>query len=102
MRRFWLRPWTVSLVATGWNCERPTAWSRVGSIPTESSRNRTTLLARAVDSLPLGTAYAIWTGIGTVGTAIFGILVFGEAAPPARLACIGLIVAGIAGLKLSA
>lgn len=60
------------------------------------------LLGLALRHLPLGTAYAIWTGIGTVGTAIFGILVFGEAATPARLACIGLIVAGIAGLKLSA
>lgn len=59
------------------------------------------LLGLAVRQLPLGTAYAIWTGIGTVGTAIFGVLVLGEAATPARLACIGLIVAGIAGLKLA-
>ena len=58
------------------------------------------LLAMAVKQLPLGTAYAVWTGIGAVGTAILGILVFGEPASPARLACVGLIIAGIAGLKL--
>ncbi|MET3133241.1 quaternary ammonium compound-resistance protein SugE [Oxalobacteraceae bacterium GrIS 1.11] len=59
-----------------------------------------TLLGLALRSLPLGTAYAIWTGIGTVGTAIFGIMVLGEPAGAARLACIALITAGILGLKL--
>ena len=54
----------------------------------------------ALKSLPLGTAYAVWTGIGTVGTALLGILLFGEAAGAARPLCIGLIVAGILGLKL--
>lgn len=58
------------------------------------------LLGLALRSLPLGTAYAVWTGIGTVGTAIFGILVFGEPAAAPRLFCIGLITAGILGLKL--
>lgn len=58
------------------------------------------LLGLALRTLPLGTAYAIWTGIGTVGTAIFGMLVFGEPAGAARLACIALIVFGILGLKL--
>lgn len=58
------------------------------------------LLGLALRQLPLGTAYAIWTGIGTVGTAIFGMLLLGEPAGALRLACIGLIVAGIAGLKL--
>ncbi len=57
-------------------------------------------LVRALEVLPLGTTYAVWTGTGAVGTAIFGILVFGESATPARLACIVLIVAGIAGLHL--
>lgn len=60
------------------------------------------LLGLAVRSLPLGTAYAIWTGIGTVGTVALGILLFSEPVTAARLACIGLIVAGIAGLKLTA
>lgn len=58
------------------------------------------LLGLALKALPLGTAYAIWTGIGTLGTAILGIVFFGESATVARLTCIGLIVAGIAGLKL--
>jgi quaternary ammonium compound-resistance protein SugE len=58
------------------------------------------LLGLALKSLPLGTAYAIWTGIGTIGTAILGIVLFGEPATALRLACVGLIVAGIVGLKL--
>ena len=57
------------------------------------------LLGLAVRSLPIGTAYAVWTGIGTVGTVIFGILVFGESASLLRLLCVSLIVIGIIGLK---
>ena len=59
------------------------------------------LLGLALKTLPLGTAYAVWTGIGTVGTALLGIWLFGEPAAALRLACIGLIVAGIVGLKLA-
>lgn len=58
------------------------------------------LLALAMKSLPVGTAYAVWTGIGVIGAVVFGILLFGESAAPARLACIALIVSGILGLKL--
>ncbi|MGQ0684535.1 quaternary ammonium compound efflux SMR transporter SugE [Bradyrhizobium sp.] len=58
------------------------------------------LLGLAVKTLPIGTAYAIWTGIGAVGTAVLGIFLFGDAATALRLACIGLIVAGIVRLKL--
>ncbi|MCC6887930.1 MAG: quaternary ammonium compound efflux SMR transporter SugE [Hyphomicrobiales bacterium] len=58
------------------------------------------LLALALKSLPLGTAYAVWTGIGAVGTAILGIILFAEPATILRLTCIGLIVAGLIGLKL--
>jgi len=58
------------------------------------------LLGLALKTLPLGTAYAVWTGIGTVGTVILGIALFGESTQVLRLACIGLIVAGIVGLKL--
>ena len=58
------------------------------------------LLAWAMKTLPVGTAYAVWTGIGAVGTVILGIALFGEAATLARLACVGLIVAGIVGLKM--
>ena len=59
------------------------------------------MLAAAVRTLPLGTAYAIWTGIGAVGTAALGVVLFGESASAARIACIGLIVAGLVGLKLT-
>src|ERR687892_298981 len=57
------------------------------------------LLALALRALPVGTGYAVWTGIGAVGTAILGIILFAEPATAARLLCIGLIVAGILGLK---
>ena len=59
------------------------------------------LLGLALKSLPVGTAYAVWTGIGTVGTAVLGIILLGESAAAMRLVCIGLIVAGIVGLKLA-
>ena len=58
------------------------------------------LLAVATRVLPIGTAYAVWTGIGAAGTAILGMLLFREPATVARLCCIGLIVAGVLGLKL--
>jgi quaternary ammonium compound-resistance protein SugE len=58
------------------------------------------LLGLALKTLPVGTAYAVWTGIGAVGTAILGIVLLGDPATVARLASIGLIVAGIVGLKL--
>ena len=59
------------------------------------------LLGLALRTLPLGTAYAVWTGIGTIGTVVLGILLFEEAATAFRLACLGLILAGIVGLKLA-
>lgn len=59
------------------------------------------LLGLALKTLPVGTAYAVWTGIGAVGTAILGIVLFAEPASAMRLACIGLIVAGIIGLKFA-
>ena len=58
------------------------------------------LLGLALKTLPVGTAYAVWTGVGAVGTAALGIYLFGEPATAARLGSIGLIVAGIVGLKL--
>ena len=60
------------------------------------------LLGVSLRSLPLGTAYAVWTGIGAAGTVLLGIMLFGESASAARLACVGLILAGIVGLKLIA
>ncbi|MBX9590833.1 MAG: quaternary ammonium compound efflux SMR transporter SugE [Hyphomonadaceae bacterium] len=59
-----------------------------------------TLLGLAIRTLPVGTAYAIWTGIGTVGTVALGIMLFGESTEPLRLLFIALIVTGIIGLKL--
>jgi quaternary ammonium compound-resistance protein SugE len=58
------------------------------------------LLGLALRTLPVGTAYAVWTGIGAIGTAALGIYLFAEPATVARLLCIGLILAGIVGLKL--
>lgn len=58
------------------------------------------ILSAAMKELPVGTAYAVWTGIGATGTAIAGIILFGESREVWRLVCIGLIVAGIVGLKL--
>ena len=58
------------------------------------------LLGLAVRTLPLGTAYAVWTGIGTVGTAVLGIVLFNEPATGLRVLCVALIVTGIVGLKL--
>jgi quaternary ammonium compound-resistance protein SugE len=58
-------------------------------------------LAIALKTIPVGTGYAVWTGIGAVGTAILGIILFAEPATAARIGCIALIVAGIIGLKIS-
>ena len=59
------------------------------------------LLWVATQKLPIGTAYAVWTGIGTVGTVILGIVLMGDSAAPVRLVCLGLIMLGILGLKLT-
>jgi quaternary ammonium compound-resistance protein SugE len=59
------------------------------------------LLGLALRTLPLGTAYAIWTGIGTVGTVIFGIVVLNEPASAIRIGCIAMIIGGIVGLKMT-
>ena len=59
------------------------------------------LLGLAMKHLSVGTAYAVWTGIGTIGTVILGIVLLGDSASPMRLACLGLIMLGIIGLKLT-
>ena len=59
------------------------------------------LLGQATKTLPIGTSYAVWTGIGAVGSVILGIVFFGESRDPARIACIAIIVVGIVGLKLT-
>ena len=60
------------------------------------------LLARAVQIIPIGTGYAVWTGIGAAGTALLGMVLLGESASPIRLLCLGLILLGIIGLKITA
>ena len=88
--------WAVGLKYTeGFTRFWPTVWSAVSMLASLG------LLGVALRTLPLGTAYAVWTGIGTIGTAILGIILFGEPAGAMRMACIALIVAGIAGLKLA-
>ena len=58
-------------------------------------------LSQAVKLLPVGTAYAVWTGIGAIGTVILGLVAFGDPATAGRLGCLALIIAGVVGLKLS-
>jgi len=58
-------------------------------------------MAFSLKTIPMGTAYAVWTGIGAAGTAVIGMLLFGEPRAALRLLCIGLIIAGVAGLKLT-
>ncbi len=72
-------------------------WPSVGTILAMAASMY--LLARAAEGLPIGTAYAVWTGIGAVGTALVGMLVLNESRDWVRLACIGLIVLGVVGLK---
>jgi len=73
-------------------------WPSVGTII--SAAISLWLLTQALRAIPVGTAYAIWTGIGAVGVATLGVVLFSESASPARLGCIALIVAGVVGLKL--
>ena len=100
----WLTLLVAGLLEVGWavGLKYTDGFSRLGpTVLTVASVGLSlALLGLALKTLPLGTAYAIWTGIGTIGTAALGMALFGESANAARLLCIGLIVAGIAGLKL--
>ena len=88
--------WAVGLKYTeGFTRLWPSVWTAIAAVASLA------LLGVSVRTLPLGTAYAIWTGIGTVGTAILGVVLFKEPATVMRLMCIVLIVAGILGLKLT-
>ena len=87
--------WAIGLKYTdGFTRFTPSALTLVSMIAS------VVLLGVALKTLPVGTAYAVWTGIGTTGTVLLGIWLFGEPATALRLACIGLIVAGIIGLKV--
>ena len=99
----WIVLFVAGLMEVGWaiGLKYTEGFSRlIPSVLTLACMAGILLLGLALKSLPIGTAYAVWTGIGAVGTAILGIALFGEPATAARLACIGLIVAGIVGLKL--
>jgi quaternary ammonium compound-resistance protein SugE len=72
-------------------------WPSVGTLAAMALS--VALLEYAIRSLPVGTAYAAWVGIGAVGTALFGMVLFGESREPLRLVCLALIVAGVIGLK---
>ena len=76
-------------------------WSRFipSSLGIAAALTSILLLTKALRDLPLGTAYAVWTGIGSVGVALLGIVVYGEAVSLPRLACIGMVVAGSIGLR---
>lgn len=88
--------WAIGLkYADGFSKLWPSVWTIIAMIVSFW------LLAAALRTLPVGTAYAVWTGIGAVGTAILGIVLFGESREVLRLLSILLIVAGIAGLKLT-
>jgi quaternary ammonium compound-resistance protein SugE len=88
--------WAVGLKYTqGFTRPLPTALTAAAMIVSMG------LLGLAVRTLPIGTAYAIWTGIGAAGTVIAGIVLLNEPASPVRLICVALILAGIVGLKLT-
>jgi len=88
--------WAIGLKYTaGFTRLWPSVWTVVALVLSVA------LLAHAARTLPIGTAYAVWTGIGAGGTAALGVWLFGEPATAARLACIALIVAGVVGLKLA-
>jgi quaternary ammonium compound-resistance protein SugE len=99
----WLMLFVAGLLEVGWAVGLKYTdgftrlWPTVGTAA--ALIGSMTLLGLAVRVLPLGTAYAVWTGIGTVGTACLGIVLFQEPLTALRIACIGLIVIGILGLR---
>jgi quaternary ammonium compound-resistance protein SugE len=88
--------WAIGLKYTeGFSRLWPSIWTASAMVASMA------LLGLAVKTIPIGTAYAVWTGIGAVGTVVLGIVLFHEPATAMRLLCVGLIVAGIVGLKLT-
>lgn len=103
-------PWIFLLIAglleIGWaiGLKYTVGFTRVGpSLATAATMVASFyFLSQAVKAIPIGTAYAVWTGIGAAGTALLGILLFSESIAPARLFFLGLILAGVVGLKATA
>tara|TARA_R110002073_G_scaffold29177_8_gene92121 strand:- start:2604 stop:2975 length:372 start_codon:yes stop_codon:yes gene_type:complete len=102
----WIFLVIAGLLEIGWaiGLKYTEGWSRVGpSVLTILTMIASFYcLAIAIKDIPIGTGYAIWTGIGAVGTAILGIILLGESASPMRIACIGVVILGIIGLKITA
>ncbi|MFB9262584.1 quaternary ammonium compound efflux SMR transporter SugE [Bradyrhizobium erythrophlei] len=100
----WAVLFTAGLLEIGWaiGLKYTEGFSRLvpSALTLAAMAGSVLLLGLALKTLPIGTAYAVWTGIGAVGTATLGIFLFGEPATALRLASIGLIVGGIVGLKL--
>jgi quaternary ammonium compound-resistance protein SugE len=87
--------WAIGLKYTdGFSRFWPSAWTLVAMALSVA------FLGLALRDLPVGTGYAVWVGIGAVGTAVLGMVLFDESRDPLRLVCLGLIVAGVVGLKL--
>jgi len=105
MRMAWIVLFFAGLLEVGWAIGLKYTegfsrfWPSVGTVA--SMALSVVLLGWAMRTLPVGTAYAVWTGIGAVGTVVLGIVLFQEPSNAARLVCVGLIVAGILGLKLT-
>lgn len=103
-----MKPWIILLVAAlleivwavglKYTAGFTRLWPSVGTLAAMAASMY--LLALAARELPIGTAYAVWTGIGAVGTAVIGMLWLGEPANAARVVCIAMIVGGVAGLKV--
>jgi len=108
MRPAWIFLLIAGIAEWGWPVGLKLGWSDTGaqsgwiafSIVCMSASGWLLLLAQR--AIPMGTAYAVWTGIGAVGTFLIGIALFGDSAALVRFLCVGLIVAGILGLKLVA
>jgi quaternary ammonium compound-resistance protein SugE len=100
----WVVLFLAGLFETGWAVGLKASRGLTRPLPTAltvaSMALSLYLLGVAMKTLPLGTAYAVWTGVGTVGAVVLGIAFFGESAAPGRLACVALILAGIVGLRL--
>lgn len=105
MNIYWLVLFIAVFVEIGWALSLKLIQTHPGPWPITAAVVLTVLnmvlLSWAMRGLPVGTAYAVWTGLGAVGIAVLGIIWFGDSADPLRLFFIGVIIAGVAGLKLT-
>ena len=101
----WVRLIVAGLLEVGWASALPATEGFSRPLPSvafvAALAGSMVLLARATETIPLGTAYVVWVGIGAVGAAIGGLAVYGDPATPARLGFLALLVVSIVGLKLT-